>query len=53
MKTLDGKLKERDSVMELGVAEIIRKSIELRDGQNPEVRTFLFHCSTATCPLYE
>jgi hypothetical protein len=27
-------------VMELGVAEIIRKSIELRDGRNPEVRTF-------------
>jgi hypothetical protein len=40
MKTLDEKLKERDSVMELGVAEIIRKSIELRDGRNPEVRTF-------------
>ena len=42
MKSLDDKLKERDSVMELGVAETIRKSIELRDGRNPEVWKFQF-----------
>ena len=52
MKTLDEKLRERDSVMELGVAEIIRKSIELRDGQNPEVgsgSTVRLLCACCVC----
>ena len=52
MKTLDEKLRERDSVMELGVAEIIRKSIELRDGRNPEVgsgSTVRLLCACCVC----
>lgn len=40
MKSLDERLGERDSIMELDVAETIRKSIELREGKNPGVSYF-------------